>query len=115
VEVDPWRAGSCTSDRHYNGVTYFEAYQLRVAKATGGTSYEIDATTPAAYSRTVTGATTANPRTLNEVIDGGSYWAINLDGGFYMGTGGADAKRSANLARCASTSIKYKVTGTPPP
>lgn len=115
VEVDPWRPVACTPEQDFNGASWFTAYQIRMAKVTGATSYEVQVTKHdgAPYNRTFSGATSTNFRTVDQVLDGGSTWKINLDGGFNTIESAATSRWNLYVAYCNNTTGKYKVTGPP--
>ncbi len=65
------------------GVSYFTTATLEIVKIPGAKSYQVQGTILGApYTKTFTGATSTNTQSLNEVLDGGNVWYINLNGGY---------------------------------
>jgi hypothetical protein len=110
VEVDPWRDGFIgPAQRITEFGTWFTSAQIRVRKVTGATQYEVKAETPdGLYTKTFSGATSSNPLTVNEVLDGGEFWLINIEAGFNSIESAADARWNIYLNKYQNTEVKYK-------
>ena len=112
IVVDPFRTGFIGPNQRINQFgSYFTAAQIRVNKVTGATTYEISAVTPdGPYSKTFGGATSTDPYTVGQVLDGGTYWYINIEAGFNTIQSAADARWNTYFVKYKNTVIKYKAT-----
>lgn len=112
IDVDPWRNGFIGPNQIINQFgNYFTSAQIRVAKVTGATTYEVKADTPdGLYTKTFSGATSTNQFSVGEVLDGGSHWLINIEAGFNTIPSAADARWNLYLTKYNSTVVKYKAT-----
>ncbi len=112
IVVDPFRTGFIGPNQRINQFgSFFTAAQIRVNKVPGATKYEISATTPdGPYSKTFGGATSTDPYTVGQVLDGGTYWYINIEAGFNTIESAADARYNLYFTKYKNTVIKYKAT-----
>ena len=113
VVVDPNRSASFSARQIAinGGVSYFTSATLEVKKIPGANTYQVTGTILGLpYSRTITGATSTNTQSLNEVLDGGNVWYINLDGGFNTIKSFADLRLQGYLTQYASSTAKYKAS-----
>ncbi|MEP7346325.1 MAG: hypothetical protein ABI877_13730, partial [Gemmatimonadaceae bacterium] len=111
VVVDPFRNAffSARQIAVNGGVSYFTTATLEIVKIPGATSYQVKGTILGVpYSRTFTGATSTNTQSLNEVLDGGNVWYINLNGGYNTIKSLADLRLQGYLTQYASSTAKYK-------
>jgi len=111
VVVDPLRNAffSARQIAINGGVSYFTSATLEIVKIPGATSYQVQGTILGApYSRTITGATSTNTQALNQVLDGGNVWYINLDGGYNTIKSFADQRLQNYLTQYASSTAKYQ-------
>jgi hypothetical protein len=112
VEVDPWRNGLIGPAQQTTDFgTWFTSAQIRVAKVAGATQYEVKAETPdGLYTKTFAGATSSNPFSVNEVLDGGTHWLINIEAGFNSIESAADARWNIYFNKYKDTVVRYKAT-----
>jgi hypothetical protein len=113
VVVDPLRNASFSARQIAvnGGVSYFSSATLEIAKIPGATKYQVNGTILGVpYARTITGATSTNTQALNQVLDGGNVWYINLDGGYNTIKSLADQRQQMYLTKYASSTAKYKAT-----
>lgn len=111
VVVDPFRNGFFHARQIAvnGGASYFTTATLEIVKIPGATTYQVQGTilgTP--YARTFTGATSTNTQSLNEVLDGGNVWYINLNGGYNTIKSLADQRLQNYLTQYAGSTAKYK-------
>lgn len=114
VEVDPWATAAFSiytesTPAHPEG---FVAARISIPKVQGASSYQVEAasTPDGPYNKTFSGAETANTRSVNQVIDGGSVWHINVAAGFSSTQGGVDGRKATYQANYGSVLYKYKAT-----
>jgi hypothetical protein len=113
VIVDPLRTASFSARQIAvnGGVSWFSTATLEIPKVPGATTYQVNGTILGApYARTITGATSTNTQSLNEVLDGGNVWYINLNGGYNTIKSLADQRMQNYLTQYASSTAKYKAT-----
>lgn len=112
VEVDPWATATFSiytepTPAHPEG---FVAARICIPKIQGASSYVVEAasTPDGPYNKTFGGAETANTRSVNQVIDGGSAWCINVAAGFSSTQVGVDGRKTAYQNGYGSVLYKYK-------
>jgi hypothetical protein len=111
VIVDPFRTArfSARQISVNGGASTFTTATLEIPKVAGAVTYQVQGTVLGApYTRTFTGATSSNTQSLNQVLEGGSVWYINLDGGYNTIKTAADARYQLYLTNYASSTAKYK-------
>ena len=111
VTVDPNRPASFSARQIAinGGASWFSTATLEIPKVTGANTYVVTGTVLGApYTRTFTGATSTNTQTLNQVLDGGNVWYINLDGGYNTIKSSADQRYQMYLTQYAGSTAKYK-------
>ncbi len=107
VTVDQLTAGFAVSVLTTPG-GWFTSAQISIPKVAGATSYEVTATTPdGPYAKTFSGATSTDPHSVGQVLDGGGSWKINIEGGFNT-IGSAQVAR-ANLYQTKYGAVAFKI------
>ncbi|MEK6689006.1 MAG: hypothetical protein AABZ01_11200 [Gemmatimonadota bacterium] len=107
IAVDQLAAGFAVSVLLTPG-GWFTSAQISIPKIPGATSYEVTATTPdGPYAKTFGGATSTDPHSVGQVLDGGSSWKINLEGGFNT-IGSAQVSR-ANFYQSKYGGVVFKI------
>ncbi len=90
------------------GASYFTTATLEIVKIPGATKYSVQGTILGVpYARTFTGATSTNTQSLNEVLDGGNVYYINLNGGYNTIKSLADQRLQNYLTQYAQSTAKY--------
>ncbi|MBV6520187.1 MAG: hypothetical protein MNPFHGCM_00292 [Gemmatimonadaceae bacterium] len=93
------------------GVSWFTTATLEIPKVPGAKTYQVIGTILGApYSRTFTGATSTNTQSLNEVLDGGNTWYINLNGGYNTIKSQADIRLQNYRTQYSTSTATYKAT-----
>lgn len=91
------------------GVSWFTSATLEIPKVAGATSYQVTGMVLGApYTKTFSGATSTNTQSIGQVLDGGTVFYINLDGGFNTIKTAADARLANYLNQYAGSAAKYK-------
>ncbi len=112
VQVDGWALASFTVVQlpSGGGASTFTAAQIRIPKAAGATSYEVSApgSPDGPYATTFGGATSTNQFSVFQVLDGGSYWAINVAGGFNTIPSAAASRAALYQSMYGSVQWKYR-------
>ncbi len=107
IAVDQLTAGFAVSVLPTPG-GWFTSAQISIPKIAGATSYEVTATTPdGPYTKTFSGATSADPFSVGQVLDGGGSWKINLEGGF--NTIDVAQQARANLYQTKYGGVQFKI------
>jgi|GEM_PF-1713078 len=108
IQVDPLSAGFAVVVNPTPG-GWFTGAQISIPKITGATSYDITAATPdGPYARSFSGATSSDQNSVNQVLDGGTVWKINLEGGFNTILSAQQAR--ANLYQTKYGSVVFRIT-----
>lgn len=112
VEVDPWRTAYFIVTQSFpSEMSTFTAATLRIPKVTGASTYIVEGTVLGApYNKTFGGATSTNQYSVGEVLDGGSYFYINLAAGFNTIPSAAQARFALYQSQYGSATGRYKVT-----
>lgn len=112
IEVDPWRTAYFIVTQSFpSEQSTFTAATLRVPKVAGAGTYIVEGTiqgTP--YNRTISGATSTNQYSVGEVLDGGTYWYINMEAGFNTVPSAAQARFAQYQAKYGPATARYRVT-----
>jgi len=107
IQVDPLSAGFAVVVNPTPG-GWFTGAQISIPKINGATSYDITATTPdGPYARSFSGATSSDQNSVNQVLDGGTVWKINIEGGFNTILSAQQAR--ANLYQTKYGSVVFRI------
>lgn len=109
IVVDPWRPVSYSVATLPTQGGAFVAAQVSVLKVDGASQYELKVVNGGTtYAKTWSGATTTNPFTVMEVLDGGAYWVINLEAGFATTPGGIAGRQNLYSTMFQSATMRYR-------
>jgi hypothetical protein len=111
IVVDPWRPAALGVITLPTPGGAFVAAQASVLKIPGASSYEISVLLSGQSQPVVvswSGATTTNPWTVWQVLDGGASWLINIDGGFSTTPGGIAGRQNNMAALIAGSVARYR-------
>jgi hypothetical protein len=109
VVVDPWRPASYAVATLPTQGGAFVAAQVSVLKVPGASQYELKVVNGSTtYARTWSGATTTNPFTVMQVLDGGAFWLINLEAGFATTPQGIAGRQNLYSTMFQNATMRYR-------